>query len=60
VAPFGPLALSGGCGGAGRGITVAGTPERGAVLARTRELVEYAYRHGFGREEIIKMIESLP
>ena len=26
----------------GRGITVAGTPQRGAVLARTRELIEFA------------------
>src|SRR6266566_9000159 len=44
----------------GRGITVAGTPQRGAVLARTRELVEFARRHGFGRDEVIHMIESLP
>ena len=44
----------------GRGITVVGTPQRGAVLARTRELIDYARRHGFGREEIIEMIEALP
>ena len=44
----------------GRGITVAGTPQRGAVLARTRELLDFARHHGFGREEIIQMIESLP
>ena len=44
----------------GRGITVAGTPQRGAVLARTRELIEFARHHGFGREEIIQIIESLP
>ena len=44
----------------GRGITVAGTPQRGAVLARTRDLLEFARHHGFGREEIIQMIESLP
>src|SRR5499425_2170362 len=44
----------------GRGITVAGTPERGAVLARTRELLDFARHHGFGREEVIQMIESLP
>jgi GntR family transcriptional regulator len=44
----------------GRGITVVGTPQRGAVLARTRELVEFARRHGFGREEIIQLIQSLP
>jgi len=44
----------------GRGITVAGTPQRGAVLARTRDLLEFARHHGFGREEIIQIIESLP
>ncbi len=44
----------------GRGITVAGTPQRGAVLARTRELIEFARHHGFGREEVIRIIESLP
>jgi GntR family transcriptional regulator len=44
----------------GRGITVAGTPQRGAVLARTRDLIEFARHHGFGREEVIQIIESLP
>jgi len=39
---------------------VVGSLQRGAVVARTRELVEFARRHGFGREEIIQMIESLP
>ena len=44
----------------GRGITVAGTPQRGAVLARTRELLDLARHHGFGREEVIQIIENLP
>lgn len=44
----------------GRGITVIGTPQRGAVLARTRDLIEFGRRHGFGREEIIELIETLP
>jgi GntR family transcriptional regulator len=44
----------------GRGITVAGTPQRGAVLARTRDLIEFARHHGFGREEVIQIIEGLP
>jgi allophanate hydrolase subunit 1 len=30
------------------------------VLARTRDLIEFARRHGFRREEVIQMIESLP
>jgi GntR family transcriptional regulator len=44
----------------GRGITVSGTPQRGAVLARARDLVEFARHHGFGRDEVIQIIESLP
>jgi hypothetical protein len=36
------------------------TPARGAVLARVRDLVEFARGHGFARDEIIQMIESLP
>ncbi|MGN6793468.1 MAG: GntR family transcriptional regulator [Streptosporangiaceae bacterium] len=44
----------------GRGITVVGTPQRGAVLAKAQELVDFAGHHGFRREEIIQMIESLP
>src|SRR5712691_8093100 len=44
----------------GRGITVVGTPQRGAVLARARELVEFARQQGYGREEIIQLIQSLP
>jgi GntR family transcriptional regulator len=43
----------------GRGITVAGTGERGAVLARTRELVAFARGHGYRREELIQIIETL-
>jgi len=44
----------------GRGITVAGTSQRGAVLARTRDLLEFARHHGFGRDEVIHIIQSLP
>ena len=44
----------------GRGITVSGTPQRGAVLAQVRNLVEYATRQGYGRSEIIQMITELP
>ena len=44
----------------GRGITVVGTPQRGAVLARTRELAEFARHHGFGRDEIVQIIKNLP
>jgi GntR family transcriptional regulator len=44
----------------GRGVTVAGTPERGAVLSRARDLVEFARHHGYRREDVIDMIAELP
>ena len=44
----------------GRGITVSGTPESGAVLQKARELVDFARRLGYHREEIAKIIETLP
>jgi GntR family transcriptional regulator len=44
----------------GRGIAVAGTPERGAVLARLRDLLEFAREQGYSRGEIIHMINNLP
>src|SRR5436189_5999263 len=43
----------------GRGITVAGTPERGAVVARARELVRFARKHGYERSELIRIIEDV-
>jgi GntR family transcriptional regulator len=43
----------------GRGITVAGTPERGAVLARARDLVAFARKNGYRADELIAMIEAV-
>src|ERR1700691_2231600 len=43
----------------GRGITVAGTPERGAVLAKARELVAFARRNGYQPAELIAMIKTV-
>jgi GntR family transcriptional regulator len=43
----------------GRGATVAGTPERGAVVQRVRELVEFARGQGYAVDEIVAMIEDL-
>jgi GntR family transcriptional regulator len=43
----------------GRGVTVAGTPERGAVIARARELVRFARQQGYRRDELIKLIDDL-
>jgi GntR family transcriptional regulator len=44
----------------GRGITVSGSPESGAVVTRARELIEFARGHGYRREELARLIESLP
>jgi GntR family transcriptional regulator len=45
----------------GRGITVAGNaPSRSAVVTQARELVCLARRHGYGREEVVRIIEGLP
>jgi GntR family transcriptional regulator len=44
----------------GRGITVTGTPQRSAVLSQVRDLVEFARRQGYRREDVIGMIEGLP
>jgi GntR family transcriptional regulator len=44
----------------GRGVTVAGTAQKGAVLQKARELVVFARRQGYRREDLIQMIESLP
>ena len=42
----------------GRGVTVAGTPQRGAVQARARELVTFAREQGYGIDELVRMIEQ--
>jgi GntR family transcriptional regulator len=43
----------------GRGISVAGTPERAAVVQRARDLVEFARRQGYRTEELIAIIEDV-
>jgi GntR family transcriptional regulator len=43
----------------GHGISVAGTPERGAVITRARELVGFARLHGYRLDELVKIIEDI-
>ena len=43
----------------GRGISVAGTPERGAVAQRAKELVVFAHHHGYRLDELIDIIEDV-
>ena len=42
----------------GRGITVTGTPERGAVFQRARELIRFANKQGYGVDELIEIIQA--
>jgi GntR family transcriptional regulator len=43
----------------GRGISVAGTPERGAVVQRAKELVHFARGQGYRLDELVKIIEDV-
>ena len=43
----------------GRGISVAGTPERGAVVQRARELVDFARSRGYRLDELVEIIEDV-
>lgn len=43
----------------GHGVSVAGSPERGAVLEQARELLQFARRNGYRREELVEIIQAL-
>jgi GntR family transcriptional regulator len=43
----------------GRGITVAGTPESGAMVAQVRELLGFARAQGYRADEVVEMIQRL-
>src|SRR5438552_813335 len=43
----------------GRGVTVTGTPEHGAVIEQARELLHYARTHGYKPDELIRIIQQL-
>ena len=43
----------------GRGISVAGTPERGAVVQRAKELVQFARCQGYRLDELVEIIEDV-
>ena len=44
----------------GRGITVAGVPERAAVIQKVRELMDFARSQGYRQADVITIIEGLP
>jgi GntR family transcriptional regulator len=43
----------------GRGISVAATPERGAVVQRAKDLVAFARRQGYQLDELVEIIEQV-
>ena len=43
----------------GLGVRVSGTPQRGVVVARARELVGFARQQGYQREELIAIIQGI-
>jgi GntR family transcriptional regulator len=43
----------------GRGITVTGTPQQGAVVERARDLLSFARKQGYKPDEVIRIIEQL-
>jgi GntR family transcriptional regulator len=43
----------------GRGITVIGSAERGAVLARARALVDFGREHGYRLDELLEIIQDV-
>jgi GntR family transcriptional regulator len=43
----------------GLGVRVSGTPQRGAVVARARELVSFARQQGYRQDELISIIQGI-
>ncbi len=43
----------------GRGITVAGTPERSALVERVRELLDFARHQGYRPDDVVQLIETV-
>jgi len=43
----------------GRGVTVSGTAKRGAVIERTKDLLDYARSQGYQPAELVRILEDL-
>src|SRR5580693_8931386 len=43
----------------GRGVHVTGTAQRGAVLAKAKEFVQFGRRYGYDPDELISLIRQL-
>src|SRR3954465_1705406 len=42
----------------GRGVVVTGSPDRGLVVQRVRELVALARRHGYTADDLVELVAS--
>jgi GntR family transcriptional regulator len=42
----------------GRGVTVSGSPEQGAMMAGAHDLVELGRRNGYALDEVIALVEA--
>jgi GntR family transcriptional regulator len=45
--------------GRGRAIVVAGTPDKGAVITKAKELIAFARAHGYRRDELMALLQEL-
>lgn len=43
----------------GQGVRVVGTPAKGELITRARELLTLAARHGYRRDDLLNLIRSL-
>jgi GntR family transcriptional regulator len=43
----------------GRGVRVTGTPERGVLTERVRDLLALAHKQGYRRDELVAMIQGI-
>jgi GntR family transcriptional regulator len=43
----------------GRGVSIVGTPQHGAVVARAQELVRFAREQGYRVDELVRIIEDV-
>jgi GntR family transcriptional regulator len=43
----------------GLGVRVSGTPQRGAVVSRARDLVRFARQQGYQQDELINIIQGI-
>lgn len=46
--------------GRGRWIRVTGTPQQSALAGKLNDLVEFARQQGYGRSDLVRMLEALP